>query len=150
MARASDGRKLGSHDWAGRSMCATIIASSPAAPASPGGLRVVEHGVWNISIARCGASIDILMEGDEQAGGEWNFDSDNRKALPESVLLPDRHRFTPDDTTHEVMALVEQRFGGYFGTLEAFGWPVTRADAGSRSMTSLPKACRASATIRMP
>ncbi len=71
----------------------------------------------------------ILMEGDQPAGGEWNFDSDNRKALPESVLLPDRRRFAPDETTHDVMALVEQRFGGHFGTLEAFGWPVTRADA---------------------
>ncbi len=71
----------------------------------------------------------ILMEGDQPSGGEWNFDSENRKSLPASVLSPDRRRFAPDDTTREVMALVEQRFSGHFGMLDEFGWPVTRADA---------------------
>ncbi len=71
----------------------------------------------------------ILMDGDRPAGGEWNFDSENRKSLPASILPPDRRRFAPDDATREVMALVEQRFNGHFGTLEEFGWPVTRADA---------------------
>ncbi len=72
---------------------------------------------------------DILMEGDQPSGGEWNLDSENRKSLPASVLTPDRRRFAPDDTTREVMALIEQRFSSHFGTLEEFGWPVTRADA---------------------
>ncbi len=71
----------------------------------------------------------ILMQGDQPAGGEWNFDAENRKALPASILPPERRRFAPDNTTLEVMALVEMRFSGHFGTLEAFGWPVTRADA---------------------
>ncbi|NOT41393.1 MAG: cryptochrome/photolyase family protein [Alphaproteobacteria bacterium] len=71
----------------------------------------------------------ILMEGDKPAGGEWNFDSENRKRLPASILPPDRLRFAPDETTRGVMALVEQRFGDHFGELEEFGWPVTRADA---------------------
>ncbi|MFN0194092.1 MAG: cryptochrome/photolyase family protein [Aestuariivirga sp.] len=71
----------------------------------------------------------ILMEGDQPAGGEWNFDAENRKSLPASVPAPERRRFAPDDTTRQVMALVEQRFNGHFGTLEEFGWPVTRADA---------------------
>ena len=71
----------------------------------------------------------ILMEGGEPAGGEWNFDSENRKSLPASIRPPERCRFAPDDTTREVMALVEQRFSGHFGTLEDFGWPVARADA---------------------
>ena len=71
----------------------------------------------------------VLMEGDQPAGGAWNFDSENRKSLPSSILPPDRRRFAPDDTTREVMALVETRFSDHFGTLEAFGWPVTRADA---------------------
>lgn len=71
----------------------------------------------------------ILMEGDQPAGGVWNFDSENRKSLPASILPPDRCRVAPDDTTREVMALVERRFSGHFGTLEEFGWPVRRADA---------------------
>ncbi len=71
----------------------------------------------------------ILMEGDQPAGGEWNFDAENRKRLPASTLPPERRRFAPDNATREVMALVEQRFGDHFGGLEEFGWPVTRADA---------------------
>ncbi len=71
----------------------------------------------------------ILMEGEKPAGGEWNFDSENRKSLPASIVPPDRLRFAPDDATREVMALVEQRFNLNFGSLEAFGWPVSRADA---------------------
>ncbi|HQT46911.1 MAG: cryptochrome/photolyase family protein [Acidocella sp. 20-63-7] len=71
----------------------------------------------------------ILMDQGQPAGGEWNFDAQNRKALPASTLTPNRLRFAPDTTTRTVMALVEQRFIGHFGTLEDFGWPVTRQDA---------------------
>jgi len=71
----------------------------------------------------------ILMEGDRPAGGEWNFDAANRKSLPASVLPPDRLRFAPDETTREVLLLVEQHFSDNFGGLEEFGWPVNRADA---------------------
>ena len=72
---------------------------------------------------------DILMEGDEPAGGEWNYDAQNRKRLPARTVPPARLRFPPDETTHEVMRLVERRFSDHFGGLEEFGWPVTRADA---------------------
>ena len=71
----------------------------------------------------------ILMEGGQPAGGEWNFDAENRKRLPGSTRPAQRLRFAPDATTREVMALVERRFGDHFGALEEFGWPVTRADA---------------------
>ena len=71
----------------------------------------------------------LLMEGDLPAGGAWNFDPDNRKRLPPGTVLPRRLRFDPDDVTREVMALVEDRFPDHFGTLDAFGWPVTRAQA---------------------
>jgi len=71
----------------------------------------------------------ILIEGDQPAGGEWNYDQANRKSLPAGTVLPDRPRFLPDAITREVMALVEQRFGEHFGELENFGWPVSRADA---------------------
>ena len=32
----------------------------------------------------------ILMEGGEPAGGAWNFDAENRKALPAGARLPAR------------------------------------------------------------
>jgi deoxyribodipyrimidine photolyase-related protein len=71
----------------------------------------------------------ILMEGDEPVGGQWNFDHDNRKALPKDVMPPKRNRFAPDEITRSVMALVAARHTDHFGELDGFGWAVTRADA---------------------
>ena len=71
----------------------------------------------------------VLMDGQQPVGGEWNYDAENRKRLPADISLPSRLRFAPDAITREVMTLVEQRFGDHFGSLEDFGWPVTRADA---------------------
>ncbi len=72
---------------------------------------------------------DVLMDANEPAGGQWNYDPDNRKRLPPRIVPPSRRRFEPDATTREVMALVERRFSNHFGRLDAFGWPVTRSDA---------------------
>jgi deoxyribodipyrimidine photolyase-related protein len=71
----------------------------------------------------------ILMEGELPTGGEWNYDAANRKRLPPKTRVPPRARFAPDAITREVMVLVERRFGGHFGGLDEFGWPVTRAEA---------------------
>jgi len=71
----------------------------------------------------------LLMQNGEPAGGEWNYDQANRKRLPARTAPPARRRFPPDAITREVMSLVEQRFPDHVGGLEAFGWPVTRADA---------------------
>ena len=73
----------------------------------------------------------ILMDGKEPVGGQWNFDADNResfgKAGPQDVPAPTR--FEPDATTQEVMALVNTQFASHPGSLQSFGWPVTRAQA---------------------
>ena len=71
----------------------------------------------------------FLMRDGEPVGERWNFDQENRKPLRGSLLIPERPRFPPDETTREVMALVEAEFGDHFGTLGAFNWPVTRQDA---------------------
>jgi deoxyribodipyrimidine photolyase-related protein len=71
----------------------------------------------------------ILMDGQQPAGGEWNYDHANRKRLPAGSVPPARLRFAPDATVREVMTLVARRFPDHFGGLEEFGWPVTRADA---------------------
>lgn len=71
----------------------------------------------------------ILMEGEQPAGGEWNYDQANRKRLPTGTLPPARLRFPPDAMTREVIALVRELFPDHFGELDGFAWPVTRADA---------------------
>ncbi|WGD32096.1 cryptochrome/photolyase family protein [Ancylobacter sp. WKF20] len=71
----------------------------------------------------------LLMEGEAPLGGRWNFDAENREALPKDVLAPAPPRFAPDAITAEVLELVTREFPGHFGTLEGFGWAVTREDA---------------------
>jgi len=71
----------------------------------------------------------LLMENGQPVGGQWNYDAENRKRLPKNHRLPQRRRFAPDAVTREVMALVEAHYPTHFGTLEAFGWAVTRDDA---------------------
>ena len=74
---------------------------------------------------------NILMDDQAPAGGQWNFDADNREAFGKAgpQNLPPPTRFAPDTTTQEVMALVNTRFADHPGTLARFGWPVTRAQA---------------------
>ena len=71
----------------------------------------------------------FLMEGDDPFGGAWNFDAENRKALPKNHTSPKRKRFAPDPITQDVIALVKKRFDSHYGTVEPFGWAVTRTDA---------------------
>lgn len=71
----------------------------------------------------------LLMDGDKPEGGQWNFDADNRKALPSGVTVPGRAWVEPDLATRDVMALVGERFPDGFGDIEPFGYAVTRAAA---------------------
>jgi deoxyribodipyrimidine photolyase-related protein len=73
----------------------------------------------------------ILIEGKAPVGGQWNFDADNRESFgktgPQNVPPPSR--FAPDAITQEVLALVNTRFASHPGSLQSFGWPVTRTHA---------------------
>ncbi len=73
----------------------------------------------------------VLMDGDKPAGGEWNFDHDNRESFGKDGpgLLPPPRRFPPDETTREVIEIVSARFAKHPGKLEKFDWPVAAADA---------------------
>jgi deoxyribodipyrimidine photolyase-related protein len=73
----------------------------------------------------------VLMDGDEPAGGQWNFDADNRDAFGKDGpgAVPERARFEPDAITREVIALVGRRFADHPGSLASFAWAVTREQA---------------------
>tara|TARA_X000000950_G_scaffold108205_1_gene136309 strand:- start:17918 stop:19453 length:1536 start_codon:yes stop_codon:yes gene_type:complete len=71
----------------------------------------------------------LLMEGDDPAGGKWNYDSENRKPASDDLFIPKRIKFKPDDITKDVLELVEERFPDSFGKLENFWFACTRADA---------------------
>jgi deoxyribodipyrimidine photolyase-related protein len=73
----------------------------------------------------------VLMDGDQPVGGAWNFDTENREAFgrdgPGRLKFP--RSFEPDAITRVVLAEVEEHFGDHPGSLHAFDWPVTSAQA---------------------
>lgn len=71
----------------------------------------------------------LLMEGDQPVGGQWNFDSENRKPAKADLLRPKPLRFAPDAETEAVLDMVETRFADHFGTLRPFFWPTERQQA---------------------
>ncbi|WP_010175484.1 cryptochrome/photolyase family protein [Pseudomonas sp. PAMC 25886] len=72
----------------------------------------------------------LLLNGDgTPVGGAWNFDSQNRKALPKGTKAPYPARFSSDSITRDVLALVGKHFSSHYGALDTFDYPVTHADA---------------------
>jgi deoxyribodipyrimidine photolyase-related protein len=73
----------------------------------------------------------VLLDGAEPEGGRWNFDAENRagfgKAGPGDVPRP--VGFAPDATVRGVLDLVRRRFPDAPGSLDAFDWPTTPAEA---------------------
>ncbi len=72
----------------------------------------------------------FLMEADgKPTGGQWNYDSENRKPAKGDLFIPDVPRVTPDAITRDVLALTASRFDNHIGDLEPFWFAVTRTDA---------------------
>lgn len=65
----------------------------------------------------------------EPEGGQWNFDSDNRRKWDSKPAAPGVFRVEPDPITAEVIALVDECFDKHFGTTEDFHFAVTTTDA---------------------
>lgn len=72
----------------------------------------------------------ILMEPDgKPVGGQWNFDHDNRKRLPDGTNPPAPKTFPPDAITRILLERVTDDFPEALGAVASFGWAVTRQDA---------------------
>ena len=73
----------------------------------------------------------VLMDGDQPAGGEWNYDAENREGFGPNGpgFVPPPVRTAPDAITQQVLALVRERYATHPGSVAEFGWPVTRAEA---------------------
>ncbi|GAA4227622.1 cryptochrome/photolyase family protein [Sagittula marina] len=71
---------------------------------------------------------DLMMDGDQPAGDQWNYDHDNRKPASGEVDTAPM-QFTPDETVEEVLDLVEARFGENFGELRPFTLATDQAQA---------------------
>ncbi|MGN6277094.1 MAG: cryptochrome/photolyase family protein [Sphingomonas sp.] len=71
----------------------------------------------------------LLMEDGKPAGGQWNYDSDNRKPAERDLLMPRPIAFRPDETTRAVIDLVATRFADHPGSLDDFDFAVTHEEA---------------------
>ncbi len=70
----------------------------------------------------------ILMNNAKPTGGQFSFDSENRKPYRNQTPIPTPPAFPPDTITREVIDLVESTYPHHFGTLDSFDLPTTRAD----------------------
>ena len=71
----------------------------------------------------------LLMNGDAPEGGQWNFDSENRKPAKRDLTMPRPLHFAPNAVTQDVIQMVEARYGDNIGQTEKFSFAVTRKDA---------------------
>ncbi len=73
----------------------------------------------------------VLMDGEQPAGGEWNYDAENRAGFGAKGpgFVPPPTRFTPDAITQTVVELVNTQFAQHPGSLDGYGWPATREQA---------------------
>lgn len=72
---------------------------------------------------------EVLMEGKRPAGGQWNFDKDNRKPPKGQLKTPNPLWFEPDDITREVMDWVSSGRFATYGAIAPFRWGVMRSHA---------------------
>lgn len=73
---------------------------------------------------------DILLEDGKPVGGKWNFDAENRKALPRKHVVPAPLFFEKDVTA--LVHMIEQQGVQTIGRLDEPGrfiWPTTRDEA---------------------
>ena len=72
---------------------------------------------------------NILMDGHQPEGGQYSFDSENRKKAPNDIQFVPPLFFPKDSMTESVIEDIDQRFPAHPGKTLAFQYPVTRADA---------------------
>jgi deoxyribodipyrimidine photolyase-related protein len=72
---------------------------------------------------------DILIDDGEPVGGEWNYDSENRKPPKSGLEIPKTYTSQPDAITREVMQVVDEHFQDHFGDLKPFYFAVTADQA---------------------
>ena len=99
-----------------------------AGPHEPG--RTYRQENWYRHVRR---ETGVLMDDGEPAGGEWNYDDENRETPPDGWSPPPVPAYEPDELTREVHDRVTERFDDHWGypdpDLETFRWPVTREAA---------------------
>ncbi|MEE2879381.1 MAG: cryptochrome/photolyase family protein [Pseudomonadota bacterium] len=76
---------------------------------------------------------DVLMDGDQPAGGQWSFDEDNRKKVPKSLQgeVPQLRPIEPDEIEEEARRSILEDYPDNYGSLDDLWWPTSHEAAES-------------------
>ncbi len=74
--------------------------------------------------------LGLLMDADgSPAGGQWSFDADNRKKLPQKLTPPSLPPVARSERVEDVISIVKREFSDHPGDADDFAWPTTRPQA---------------------
>lgn len=73
--------------------------------------------------------LNLLMAGEKPLGGKWSFDTDNRKAVPAHVDLPQLPRTEHSEITRQALDCVAHTFCSHQGNARELWIPTTREGA---------------------
>ncbi len=71
---------------------------------------------------------NTLMRGGKPEGGQFSFDSENRKPYRGVPPVPKRAAYPPDAITQEAIEVVEREFPRHFGSVEGWDLPMRKVD----------------------
>jgi deoxyribodipyrimidine photolyase-related protein len=72
---------------------------------------------------------NILMNGDKPIGEKWSFDEENRKKIPDNILIPSLPNFTEDADVKDVKKTVDDFFPNHPGNVSSYWLGSSRKDA---------------------
>jgi len=74
---------------------------------------------------------DVLMEGDQPAGGQWSYDKENRKKVPKKMLgqIPHLPQPAPDEIELEAQRYVLEIYPDNPGSLQELHYPTSHEGA---------------------
>ena len=62
-------------------------------------------------------------------GGKWSFDEENRKKIPNNIVVPQLKKERRSKHHRDIIELIEKNFAGHNGSLDNIWFPVRRKDA---------------------
>lgn len=71
---------------------------------------------------------NTLMRGGKPEGGQFSFDSENRKPYRGVPPVPKRAAYPPDAITQEAIEVVEREFPRHFGSVQGWDLPMRKVD----------------------
>jgi len=68
--------------------------------------------------------LDILMKNNKPVGGKWSYDDENRKPLPDNIIIPKVPKVTKDKYYKEALQYIEKNFPNNYGDTSEWSFPI--------------------------